>query len=256
MKIDVKVDERDVFGRRLTQIERNQLPFAAILASNATAFEVKERWKAEIPKVFDRPTPLTQNAILYTKATKQRPYAEVFVRDEATKGTAPEKYLQAQVFGGTRRQKRSERWLQGHAAMPAGMFWVPAQGAKLDAYGNLKGAQLTAILSAVGAHPDAASRASDESRYRRIRREIKKHGFTTDTFVQKRKRGKLKPGVYRRIDLGRLGSAVVPLLLFVSKVTYRKRYDIFDLARRMYVQAYPANFRRAFERAMLTARLK
>jgi hypothetical protein len=256
VKLNVQVDEKGLFGRSLTNMEKDQLPFALMLATNQTAFDVRELWKVEIPKVFDRPTPLTQNAILYTKATKQRPFAEVFVRNEAFKGTAPEKYLQAQVLGGTRRQKRSEKWLAGHGAMPSGSFWVPAQGSKLDAYGNLRGAALTSILSAIGANPAADTAQTDKSRKRRQARERRKHGYTTDTFVLKKARGKLKAGVYKRINLGRLGSAVLPILLFVSRVTYRKRYPVFDLAKRLYTQQFPGNFKRAFERAMLTARIK
>lgn len=256
MKIVTEVDEKDFFGRTLTQMERNQIPFASVLASNATAFEVRELWKAEMPKRFDRPTPLTLNAVLYTKATKAKPYADVFIRDNAFKGTAPEKYLQAQVLGGSRRIKRSERWLQTNAGMPSGLYWVPGQGAKLDQYGNLKGSALTSILSQLALNPDAGSQQSEASRKRRHARERRKQGYTTDVFLQKKQRGKLKPGVYRRINLGRLGSAVLPLLLFVSRVTYRKRFDVFELARGLYVQRYPDNFKRAFERAMLTARLK
>lgn len=252
----VTVDEQAVFGRFLTDLERNQLPFAAMMAANQTAFEVREKWKEAMPQVFDRPTPLTLNAILYTKATKSRPFADVFVRDSAFKGTAPEKYLQAQVAGGSRRQKRSERWLQGHSAMPSGMFWVPGEGAKLDAYGNLKGAQLTSIISALGVNPDAGSQASETSRKRRQNREKKRQGFTTDTFAIKTQRGKLKPGVYQRFNLGSLGSAVRPMLLFVQRVTYRKRFDIFGLATKLFEDRFPENFRRALTKAMLTARLK
>jgi hypothetical protein len=252
--IKVEVDEQGIFGRTLTDLEKTQIPYAMTLAINDTSFQVREQWNKAMPLVFDRPTPLTRNAVLYRKATKTNLAADIFIRDEATKGTPPSKYLQPEVEGGPRRQKRSERWLQARGLMPAGHFAVPGSAAKLDQYGNLRGGDLTKVLSALQAHPDQLSRSTDESRHRRIKREIKKQGFTTDVFALRKKRGKLQPGVYQRIDLGRLGSAVKPILRFVERVTYRKRYDIFGIAHKAFNDRFAPNFRAALDRAMATAR--
>ena len=43
--ISIKVDAGDVFSRQLSDLERKQLPFATVQAINATAFDVRERWK-------------------------------------------------------------------------------------------------------------------------------------------------------------------------------------------------------------------
>jgi hypothetical protein len=252
--IKVEVDEKGIFGRNLTDLEKRQIPFATVLAINDTSFQVREQWNKAMPLVFDRPTPLTRNAVLYRKATKANLAADVFLRDEATKGTPPAKYLLTEVEGGPRRQKRSERWLQSRGLMDSGRFAVPGAAAKLDQYGNVKGSEFTRILSFLQAHPDKLSRATDVSRHRRIRKEIKRQGFTTDVFALKKARGKLQPGVYQRFDLGRLGSAVRPILRFVDRVTYRKRYDIFGIARKAFNDRFPQNFRNALERAMATAR--
>lgn len=70
--IRVEVDPGGLLDRQFTAIEQQNLPFAVMQATNKTAFEVRESWRREAGRVFDRPTPLTQSAALYTKATKQR----------------------------------------------------------------------------------------------------------------------------------------------------------------------------------------
>lgn len=127
--IRIDVDADNMLARQFTALERTQLPFAVMQAVNATAFEIRETWKTTARRVFDRPTPLTINAVLYQKATRQRLFATVFIRDEAHKGTPPAKYLQPQVEGGQRRLKGMERLLQGANLMPQGRYAVPGKGA-------------------------------------------------------------------------------------------------------------------------------
>src|SRR3546814_18055819 len=76
---------------------------------------------------------------------------EVFVQDYAGKGTAPEKYLAAEIYGGTRGAKRSERALQMTGAMAAGLYAVPGSGAQRDAYGNMPDSEVRQVLSYLGA---------------------------------------------------------------------------------------------------------
>src|SRR5690606_18049531 len=125
MRVLAAIDEQNLFGRTLTELERDQLPFAAMRAANETGFAVRQRWAEIMPRVFDRPTPMTQRAVMVRKATKQRPHAEVFIRDEAVNGTPPAKYLLAQVEGGARRSKRVEQRLTYAGFLPKGMFVVP-----------------------------------------------------------------------------------------------------------------------------------
>src|SRR3546814_19612138 len=74
---------------------------------------VQDSLTAEIGRVFDRPNAFTQRAIKRKPVRQGRLFAmEVFVQDYAGKGTAPEKYLAAEIYGGTRGAKRSERALQ------------------------------------------------------------------------------------------------------------------------------------------------
>jgi hypothetical protein len=255
MQIRVAIDEQGIFGRTLTELERDQLPYAAMAAANETGFAVREQWAAAMPQVFDRPTPLTQKAVLIRKATKQTGAAEIYIRDEASKGTPPAKYLQAQVAGGERRLKGSEKRLQAGGFLPAGSFAVPGAGAELDAYGNIPGSQMNRILSQLGARFDPYQNETETSRDRRHRREVKKGERRSDYFALRQARGRLAPGVYQRVITG-FGSAVRSILRFVSRATYQPRFHIFELAERLYRARYPFEFNRALGKAVETARLR
>lgn len=255
MRILTKVDEDNLFGRQLTDLERTQLPFAAMRAANETGFAVRRRWSEIMPRVFDRPTPLTQRAVMIRKATKQRPGAEIFLRDEAFKGTPPAKYLQAQVEGGTRRHKGMEKRLQAKGILPAGHFVVPGRGAQLDAYGNIPGRQVNAILSQLGARFDPAQNETATSRKRRHRRLARKGTRAGDYFALKKAYGRLVPGVYQRITTG-FGSAVRSVLRFVRSVSYTPRYRIFDLAERIYAREFPFHFERELAKAVQTSKFR
>ncbi|MEN5117503.1 hypothetical protein ABE488_09245 [Luteimonas sp. TWI662] len=250
--IKTEVDPGDVFGRAFTELEQKNLLFATVQAVNATAFATRERWAELMPRVFDRPTALTLRAPLYRKATKQRPYAEVFLRDEAHKGTPPAKYLLAQVGGGGRRMKRSEAALRAAGVLPAGMFTVPGRGAQLDAFGNVPGKQITAILSAVRAQSDQYQNATDASRGRRRAKKKRRGG---EYFALGRQRGNLRPGVYERIDTG-FGSGVRSVLFFVTSVTYRPRYDVFGAAQAIFDKQLPFHFTRELDKAVATSKFR
>ena len=250
--IKIEVDPDKVFDRTFSDIERTQLPFAAVQAANSTAFATRDRWSEVMPKVFDRPTALTMKAVVYSKATKNRPVAEVLIRDEAFKGTPPAKYLLPQVEGGSRRPKRAERALQRVGVLPQDQFVVPGKGAKLDAHGNVPGAQITAILSAMRAQQDPYQHVTAESMKRRRAKRKRRGG---EYFAVKKPHGKLQPGIYERIDTG-FGSGVRSVLFFVKAVSYRARYDIFGMARKIYDSLYGFHFDRELRKAVETSKFR
>lgn len=248
----VAIDADDLFQRELTALEQRQLPWASIQAANRTAWQVREEWRKQMPRVFDRPTRLTLNAVLYRRATRQQPVATVFLRDEAHKGTPPARYLEPQVAGGGRRHKSFEKRLIAAGIMPAGSYAVPGQGAQLDQYGNVPGRTITSILSAVQAQFDRYQNATPASRERRRRRRRRRGG---EYFALKTAHGRLQPGVYERIDTG-FGSAVRSVVFFVKTVSYRERYDIFGFAQRTYDELFPFYFERELAAAVETAQLR
>ncbi|KRG54107.1 hypothetical protein [Stenotrophomonas nitritireducens] len=250
-QIRIGVDPENVLGRRLTELERNQLPFAARQATNQVAFEVREEWKRKASRVFDRPTPLTVNATMYRKATKQWPFAEVYIRDEAFKGTPPAKYLMAEVDGGQRRMKGFERLLQSRGLLSPSQFAVMGKGAAPNQFGNVPAGQVTKILSQLGAQRDHYQNQSDTSAGRR--RNTRKRARGGEYFVLTRKRGRLAPGIYERIATP-WGSAVRSIFIFTSDARYRPRYDILGMAEKTWQKLMPFYLGRELEKAMQSAR--
>lgn len=247
----IEVDADDVIGRRFTALERQQLPFAIVQAVNKVAWEVRGSWQRQARRVFDRPTPLTVNAVLYRKATRQRLWADVFIRDEATKGNPPAKYLRAEVDGGERRKKRFEVLLQQQGMMPAGDFAIAGRGARLDAYGNIKASEINKILAQTRSFFDPYQNESDVRRTRRLKRQ-RKRGGGGSYFVLLKRRGRLLPGVYERVETG-FGSALRSVLIYTPRARYRPRYDIIGYAQRTWDKLMPFYFERELAKAIETA---
>ncbi|WP_099484428.1 hypothetical protein [Stenotrophomonas maltophilia] len=247
-QIKIGVDPEDMLGRQLSDLERNQLPYAASQAANKVAYEIRERWKVQAGRVFDRPTPLTTNAALYRKATKDKPYAEIYIRDEAFKGTPPAKYLLAEVEGGQRRRKGFERLLQSRGLLSPTQYAVMGRGAQANQFGNVPAGQVTKILSQLGAQRDLYQNESNVSRKRRRGKRNNRDG---EYFVITKRRGVLRPGIYERI--GR-GSGVRSIFIFTNTAAYTPRYDIFGMAEDTWKRLMPFFLKRELEKAMETAR--
>lgn len=255
--LKIEIDAENALDRQLTDIERNRLPFATSLAVNRVAEAVWETNRRVTQQVFDRPRPQTVKAIRYQRSNyRQDPItARVYVQDFAPKGTAPEKYLQAQALGGQRADKRSERALKAAGLMPEGTQAVPGRGVQLDQYGNIRGALLMKVLSQVRAATDKYQNQTEGSATRRRRRSRKRGG---EYFALPKRRGKLLPGIYERISFtfagegGKVstGSALKSILVFVRKAVYRKRYDIFSVSQKVFQRQYPEIFRKALEDAL------
>ena len=248
MKIDVRADvtkvieELDAYGRR-------QVPFATALALTRTAMSAKERAREAMPKVFDRPTPFTLNAVRVVPATTRSLTAEVLIRDEAPKGTSPDRYLRAEIEGGDRNLKRSERALQMTGRMPKGWAWTPGLAAPLDPYGNLRGSFVTTLLSQVKGHIDSTSNETPRSKKRRTRL----GGRQVEYFIGRPGGGHLPLGVYARYRFA-WGTAVKPVLIFTRWVHYKKRFRIWDIVRIETDKVFAIEFKKALAHALATAR--
>lgn len=251
--VRVLVDPKNVLARGFTQLEREQLPFVAVQAANHTAFAVRRRWEGAMKQVFDRPTGLTMKSALYEKATKSNPVARIFIRDEASKGASPAKYLQAEVEGGVRRHKGFERRLIAAGVMTSREYAMPGKGAELDGYGNMRSGQISKILSQLGARFDRTQNESAVSRKRRRGREGRAGQRRGDYFaVTVAGRKGLRPGVYQRVSTG-FGSGVRSILYFATSANYRVRFNIFGLAQGIYEQEYPFHFERELAKAVQTS---
>lgn len=125
--ISINVDYNNVI-KALNNIADKQLPFAASVALNNTAWKVKDDEVKALNQHLDRPTPFTAKAYQVDKATKQRLIASVMARPIQAK------YLQYAVDGGSK------------SSSPKGKRpIVPAMDRYLNQYGNIPRGILPAL---------------------------------------------------------------------------------------------------------------
>ncbi|MDN6872934.1 hypothetical protein QO209_10800 [Pseudomonas citronellolis] len=202
------------------------LPSKALAdALNHTANQARQALVETIDDVFDRPTSFTRNAVRILNATANRLEAELWVKDDKdnnSKGQAPEDWVAPQVFGGPRVDKASERNLRAKGILPRGMFIVPAEGARLDQYGNMSRGQMIQILSGLGALEYVAGFSGNATQSARSL--AKGHGKAY--FVMRR--GRVPIGIGERRD-----KSLVMVLAFVRQPQYRERFRFFDVVRRI-----------------------
>lgn len=249
------------FQRSFSDLEKTQLPFAVANALNDSMFEVRKDWQDGVKRSFDRPTLLTQNAVLYRKAKKERLIAEVFLRNESV-GTPPARYLLPQVEGGAREEKPFEFLLRQAGVLGANEFAIPSSSAPLDAYGNLPKGVVVTILADLQATRDEQARSTSASRTKRARRKaVSKRAVYFYSHGPSGNRGDGRPqhlprGIYQRTSFA-LGSSIRLILAIVeSAPSYGRKFDAYGLAESSFHRSFPINFRKRLDHAVRTARIK
>lgn len=232
----------------LTNLEHDQLPFAMVTTINQVAGEVQADIKAAMPKVFDRPSPTTLNSLKVWKANKRTLTGRVFVRDEASKGTPPVKYLVPEVEGGQRRVKRFERSLLRVGPMTGGFFSF-GKAAPLNRYGNLTAGKIVQILTVLRAHGEQGYSANETERSRK--RKGAKGRSPARYFLGRPGGGMLPYGVWQRTKDG-----VKPILIWQHAVTYRPRLNMQKRAESLVASRFHVVFAERLKFAVATARAK
>jgi hypothetical protein len=222
------------------QFYEKQIPFANALALTRTAQTVKKLQVREMERVYDRPTRFTLNSlrVIPAKKRQQVQFSKVDFKNENPKGIAPTEFLKAQVFGGQRNDKRSERWLKFNNKIGASSSIVPARGLRLNKFGNVTKGRMTKILSNLNAHFDSRQNTTDNT----------KRVYFVATI-------KGTKAIWQRH--GRKGRKIKPVFLILDgKPIYRRRHDFHGLSERQAQRLYPRKFQQAWEQATGTARPK
>lgn len=242
-----------------------QVPFALARALTRTAQDVRTAERKEMEQVFDRPTRYTLNALFMRPATKQRLEAEVWLKEA---GSRPH-FLLPQIEGGARPLKRFEQRLVMAGYMKATERAVPAAGARLDANGNMSRGQIVQILSqlktaaVLGDFSNATN--SKRSRAKRAQETYFAAGGRTTMEIEggtrmvmrtsgARRTQHLPRGIWVRRNFGAWGTAIKPVLLFVSKAQYRKRYRFYQVAQDVVARQFSGHFAQSWTDALKTAR--
>lgn len=97
MTIDATIDATiPDLERKLSALARSQVPFATALALTMTAVDARDQVREELPRRFTIRRPWVSRGIRTSRATKRRPEAAVWSRDE---------FMIAQETGATRRPR-------------------------------------------------------------------------------------------------------------------------------------------------------
>ena len=102
----------------MSDLDKEQIPFAISKALNDTAFQAKDALVAQMKQKLDNPTPFTLRAVRIKKATKHKQYAYVYINDTQAE------YLDNMYFGGVKTPKKKA-------------IVVPTKDVRLNKYGNL-----------------------------------------------------------------------------------------------------------------------
>jgi hypothetical protein len=218
--------------------QQKQVTFATALALTRTAGLAKKAIESEMRTVFDRPTRWTLNSLRLFPAKKNKLEARVWMKNEADKSVPPTRWLTAQIEGGQRRDKSTERLLRQKGILPEGKYVVPGSGARLNANGNISGGQLQKILSGLGAQNDRYQNSTNSRRSAANKRAFFVIG-----------KGRTAAGIAQRS-----GGSVKMMLAFVSRPRYRRRLDFYGIGNKVAADNLDRELVKAMRAALATAR--
>lgn len=277
MQLNITIKGVERVKAQLEALSGAQLREASAKALNDTGYQVRRDMQREMAQRFDRPTPFILRSPRVFEATPDKLQVSIAPTYQSQFGTAggkigvdPQQVLQAQEFGGQRRDKRSEVALRRAGILPNGYqlaipdkkWGGPFPGSE-DGYGNLKGSFLVQLISYFQAFGEQGYRANMTDRTRanlarggtaaRLakvagpqlgRRYIVSYGKmrggarTTRKGEPDMRASNLAPGIWA--VLGSTGAVVKAVVLFVPKGKYKPRLDLAGLGKSTATQDYLA----------------
>lgn len=231
---DVRTNIEEIV-KELGALQRD-IPFMTAYALTNTAKDIHKQQQQAMQQVFDRPTRFALNAQYVKPAKKDDLTAGVLMKD-GWGSIEAWRYLGPQIEGGPRKKKSHERALERAGFLLPNEYVVPSSAVPLDAHGNMKGGEITRLLSQLGASRDATQNMTRRSRKRAISRAGGRF------FVMARDR-RAPPGVYLRIN----ARDAIPWLMFVTPPNYTRRYPFYETAQIAFDQNFDRHFRVAWLR--------
>ena len=224
-------------------------------ALNDAGFHVRKTMQDEMRSKFDRVTPYMERSPFVRRATADKLEVSIEPTYMGGKGVDPQKILQAQSFGGRRRDKRSEAALRRVGILPNGYQTAiprdPYPGSD-DGRGNLKGSFLVQIISYFQAFGEQGYRANmTDKRKRNLRnqqgigniatKKVYKTTLGVRYFVSY---GRMRDTGTRHLPAGIWAASGVhdvtlkPVLMFVRSGSYQPRLSMDDVNKAADTQNY------------------
>ncbi len=228
----VEIKGLDELKKGLNEFQQNLYPTAMRNALNDVAFLAKGAVIEQAKIDLDRPTTFTLNAFYVDKASRETLSARLRFKDPERLSES-QHYLYPTTYGVPRGFKKFEAALYAKGLILSGWYAVPGKDQPLDAYGNVSAGLMKEILAWFDANPvrdGYASNMTDATRAKRKKGTKKTFGY--EFICLKKAKGKLLPGIYRRVffpDETKLYS----VFIFVPKshIWYAKKFTFHDTAR-------------------------
>ncbi|MCT8174371.1 hypothetical protein [Variovorax sp. CY25R-8] len=229
---------------QLAKLSGQQAKQAYAEGLNDGGFQGRREWQREMRDRFDRPTPYILKSVYVRKATPERLSVEVEPTYFGGKGVDPQKILQAQEFGGARRDKRSEAALRRIGILPSGYQTAipetPYPGSD-DGRGNIRGGFLVQLLSYFQAMGEQGYKANmTDRRKARLHKGTKtREGvrfFVSFGYLRSGPAKHMAPGIWAATGLD--GFIVRPVLMFVRDGIYEPRISRERVAERADLESY------------------
>ena len=224
-------------------------------ALNDAGFHVRKTMQDEMRSKFDRVTPYMERSPFVRRATADKLEVSIEPTYMGGKGVDPQKILQAQSFGGRRRDKRSEAALRRVGILPNGYQTAiprdPYPGSD-DGRGNLKGSFLVQIISYFQAFGEQGYRANMTDKRKRNLRKQQGIGYIATKKVYKTtlgvryfvSYGRMRDTGTRHLPAGIWAASGVhdvtlkPVLMFVPSGSYQPRLSMDDVNQAADTQNY------------------
>jgi len=218
------------------------IPYAASTALTRSVKAGQLAVQQRMPQVFDQPTAYTLNALRVEPATRDKLIARLSVKDQAgSTSTRPESYLLPEVQGGSRSEKRLERGLRYMGVLRQGQFAMPGAAAKLDAAGNVSGAEVRTILRALQAvRGGVGAKGQKAGRGKRLQNDLFVGSPSVGRGAGRRVRAGAAEGIYRRE-----GARLRPLFIFGKAPTYTSQLDFDGVVSAVVRDRFAVEFQRA-----------
>jgi hypothetical protein len=237
VNINVKADIKEA-TRYLSRVQRKVVPVATAKALTFTAERVQKEQTRIIPQIFSNPTRTTRKAVYKTTATVAKPTVFVGIKDVRGEN----RWLEHHITGGARPKKGSER-AGGRGRL--GAWTAMGRDAKKNKFGNIPRATYAKMFA------DAQLANAFSGDYSSTKTKAAGGTKAINYFAGVTRKG--RRAIYKKTG-GKRNPKITPMLIEVSRPTYRKRWPFYRVGNKMARRVFPRLFNKQLDRELAKLR--